>query len=103
MDQNVVTAAHVRLQDESVESGDEDFGNSRCSDPIHAARNRSEPAFLHRDVFGMRTARCESEDAVTFLPISCAGTEVSNFTGELQARNVLHCSLRRRVFALTLQ
>src|SRR5204862_1296784 len=64
VDQDIFAKLQVSLRNERIESGDENFGDSGRSDPIHAAGNRREAPLFDDNVLGVRTAGRENRKSV---------------------------------------
>src|SRR5262245_11782794 len=81
----------------------EDFRHGGSLGPIQVCGNWSEMVLGNRYVLCLARASDNSENAIADAPATNLVTDLFNFTGELNARNLLWITMRRRIASLSLQ
>jgi hypothetical protein len=94
--------AQVSLGEEGVMRSDEHFRHGGGLGPIELARDLRERAFRYDNQFGLRTPGGDSKNTLAHFPRAHFFADGFDFTGKLEARNVLRKTGRRGIFSLAL-
>src|SRR6185503_2924731 len=102
MDQDVLSGFECSLL-KSVERGDEDLRNRTCSRPLEVRWHNGNCILMGRHEFVVAPAGDDAHDAIAFTPTVGIRTQLCDFTGKLQSRDVLRSTRRRSVSTSPLQ
>ncbi len=83
--------------------GDKSFRHGGCRGPVQVRRNLGERVFRDHDVFGLRAAGCNAEDALARLPGVHILANLVHFAREFKSGNILRHAWRRGITTLALQ